>query len=73
MRESGEWGPWGGDSLGEGASMMEPEIVKNRGFSRVSGGIVVDDWGTLGHWVRWTDLEEGSISSCGSSRWAARL
>ena len=24
--------------------MMEPEIVKNRGLGRVSGGIVVDDW-----------------------------
>ena len=53
--------------------MMEPEIVKNRGFSRVSGGIVVDGWGALGERVRWTDLEEGSISSCGSSRWVARL
>ena len=37
--------------------MMEPEIVKNRGLSRVNGGIVVDDWGTLGHWVGWTYLE----------------
>ena len=53
--------------------MLEPEIVKNRGLSRVNGGIVVDDWATLGPRVRWTDLEEGSISSCGSSRWAARL
>ena len=65
--------PWDGDSLGEGASMMEPEIVKNRGLSRVSERRVRDDWSTLIHWVRWTDLEEGSISSCGSSRWVARL
>ena len=64
---------WGGHSLGEGTSMMEPEIVKNRGLSRVSDGKVRDDWATLGPRVRWTDLEEGSISSCGSSRWAARL
>ena len=53
--------------------MMEPEIVKNRGLSRVSDGKVKDDWATLGPRVRWTDLEEGSISSCGSSRWVARL
>ena len=53
--------------------MMEPEIVKNRRFSRVSDGKVKDDWGTLGHWVRWTDLEEGSISSCGSSLQVGRL
>ena len=64
---------WDGDSLGEGASMMEPEIVKNRGLSRVSGRIVVDDVIHSDPWVRWTDLEEGSISSCGSSRWVARL
>ena len=48
---------WGGDSLGEGASMMEPEMVKNRGLSRVSGGIVVDDVIHSDPWVRWTDLE----------------
>ena len=53
--------------------MMEPEIVKNRGLSRVSERRVKDDWATLGPRVRWTDLEEGSISSCGSSRWVARL
>ena len=35
--------PWGGDSLGEGTSMLEPEIVKNRGLSRVSDGKVRDD------------------------------
>ena len=53
--------------------MMEPEMVKNRGFSRVSDGIVRDDVMHFDAWVRWTDLEEGSISSCGSSRWVARL
>ena len=37
--------------------MMEPEIVKNRGLSRVSEKRVRNDWGTLGHWVGWTDLE----------------
>ena len=58
---------------GGGTSMMEPENVKNRGLSRVSDGKVKDDWATLGPRVRWTDLEEGSISSCGSSRWVARL
>ena len=36
---------------------MEPEIVKNRGLSRINGEIVVDDWATLGPRVRWTDLE----------------
>ena len=64
---------WGGDSLGEGASMMEPEMVKNRGLSRVSDGKVKDDVIHFDPRVRWTDLEEGSISSCGSSRWVARL
>ena len=64
---------WGGDSLGQGTSMMEPEIVKNRGLSRVSDGKVRDDVIHSDPWVRWTDLEEGSISSCGSSRWVARL
>ena len=52
---------------------MEPEIVKNRGLSSVSERRLKDDWATLGPRVRWTDLEEGSISSCGSSRWVARL
>ena len=53
--------------------MMELKSVKKGGFGGGGGREVGDDWGTLGHWVRWTDLEEGSISSCGSSRWVARL
>ena len=53
--------------------MMEPEMVKNRGLSRVSDGKVKDDVIHVDPRVRWTDLEEGSISSCGSSRWVARL
>ena len=40
--------------------MMEPEIVKNRGLSRVSDGKVRDDVIHSDPWVRWTDLEEAA-------------
>ena len=47
--------------------MMEPEIVKNRGLSRVSDGKVKGDWATLGPRVRWTDLEILQISGHASA------
>ena len=53
--------------------MRELKSVKKGGFGGGGGNEVVIDWATLGPRVRWTDLEEGSISSCGSSRWVARL
>ncbi len=34
---------WGSDSGVTVTVIMEPEMVKNRGFSRVSDGIVRDD------------------------------
>ena len=53
--------------------MRELKSVKKGGFGGGGGREVADGWGALGERVRWTDLEEGSISSCGSSRWVARL
>ena len=53
--------------------MWELKSVKKGGFGGGGGREVADGWATLGPRVRWTDLEEGSISSCGSSRWVARL
>ena len=37
--------------------MWELKSVKKGGFAGGRDGKVKDGWGTLGHWVGWTDLE----------------